>query len=65
MPRHALPAAAALLLAATAVFAQSTSPVVLTFSTVGDSRQDPIGYDQVSVGSQLSGQDAIWLQVGS
>lgn len=62
MPRHALPAAAALLLAATAVFAQSTSPVVLTFSTVGDSRQDPQGYDQVSVGPQLSGQDAIWLQ---
>ncbi len=38
------------------------SPVVLTFSTVGDSRQDPVSYDQASVGATLSGQDAIWLQ---
>lgn len=38
------------------------SPVVLTFSTVGDSRQDPITYDQASVGATLSGQDKIWLQ---
>lgn len=38
------------------------SPVVLTFSTTGDSRQDPIGYDQASVGAALNGQDRIWLQ---
>ena len=38
------------------------SPVVLTFSTVGDSRQDPVNYDQASVGPTLSGQDKIWLQ---
>jgi hypothetical protein len=42
--------------------AQDTSPVVLTFSTVGDSRQDPNTYDQASVGATLTGQDAIWLQ---
>jgi hypothetical protein len=35
---------------------------VLTFSTVGDSRQDPNKYDQASVGANLTGQDAIWLQ---
>jgi len=45
-----------------AAMAQSPSPVVLTFSTVGDSRQDPVTYDQASVGATLSGQDAIWLQ---
>lgn len=42
--------------------AANTSPVVLTFSTVGDSRQDPVSYDQASVGATLSGQDAMWLQ---
>jgi hypothetical protein len=35
---------------------------VLTFSTVGDSRQDPITFDKASVGNTLIGQDAIWLQ---
>jgi hypothetical protein len=40
----------------------NTTPVVLTFSTVGDSRQDPVTYDQASVGATLTGQDAIWLQ---
>jgi len=45
-----------------AAWAQDTTPVVLTFSTVGDSRQDPIKYDQASVGPTLTGQDAIWLQ---
>ena len=44
-----------------AALAQS-SPVVLTFSTVGDSRQDPVTYDKASVGETLSGQDAKWLQ---
>jgi hypothetical protein len=52
-------AAAALLPAA---HAQDATPVVLTFSTVGDSRQDPNTYDQASVGPTLTGQDATWLQ---
>lgn len=47
---------------ASTVFAQNSTPVVLTFSTVGDSRQDPVTFDKASVGSTLSGQDAIWLQ---
>jgi len=42
--------------------AQNTTPVVLTFSTVGDSRQDPVSFDKASVGNSLTGQDAIWLQ---
>ena len=47
-------------LSATAIFAsaamaQATDPVVVTFSTVGDSRQDPTT-------ANLSAQDAIWLQ---
>ncbi len=50
------------LAAALPAAAQSTAPVVLTFSTVGDSRQDPINFDKASVGPTLSGQDAIWLQ---
>jgi hypothetical protein len=55
-------AAVTLLGTAISVSAQSTAPVVLTFSTVGDSRQDPVSYDQASVGATLTGQDAIWLQ---
>ena len=35
-------------------------PVVLSFSTVGDSRQDPANPDPTL--APLSGQDAIWLQ---
>jgi len=54
--------AAAAAVAVPAAHAQDTTPVVLTFSTVGDSRQDPNKYDQASVGPTLSGQDAIWLQ---
>jgi hypothetical protein len=42
--------------------AATPAPVVLTFSTVGDSRQDPVSYDKASVGPTLTGQDAIWLQ---
>ena len=42
--------------------AQNSTPVVLTFATVGDSRQDPLSFDKASVGSTLSGQDTIWLQ---
>ena len=33
---------------------------ILTFSTVGDSRQDPVNFDPTT--APLSGQDAIWLQ---
>lgn len=46
-------------LAATAQ-AQTTDPVVLTFSTVGDSRQDPAKVD--STQKPLSQQDYQWLQ---
>ena len=35
-------------------------PVLLTFSTVGDSRQDPAKPDPTTL--PLSGQDALWLQ---
>jgi len=35
-------------------------PVVLRFSTVGDSRQDPVTFDPTS--APLSGQDKTWLQ---
>jgi hypothetical protein len=45
-----------------AAHAAATSPVILTFSTVGDSRQDPVTYDQASVGPTLTPQDRIWLQ---
>jgi hypothetical protein len=54
--------AAAAALAPAAAFAADTTPVVLTFSTVGDSRQDPNTYDQASVGATLDGQDATYLQ---
>jgi hypothetical protein len=37
-----------------------TDPVIVRFSTVGDSRQDPISPDPTTL--PLSGQDAIWLQ---
>jgi hypothetical protein len=58
----ALATAVLALVSAPAARAQDASPVVLTFSTVGDSRQDPNTYDQASVGATLSGQDSIWLQ---
>lgn len=45
-----------------AAAAAAADPVVLTFATVGDSRQDPNTFDKASVGATLSGQDAIWLQ---
>lgn len=59
---RALASAAIFLLVSAAAHAQSSAPVVLTFSTVGDSRQDPITFDKPSVGSTLTGQDSIWLQ---
>ena len=40
--------------------ANAEDPVVLRFSTVGDSRQDPAKPDPTTL--PLSGQDAIWLQ---
>ncbi len=39
---------------------QSSDPVVLTFSSVGDSRQDPVWFDS-SIAS-LTAQDKLWLQ---
>jgi hypothetical protein len=53
---------AAAAVAGSAFAQQNTTPVVLTFSTVGDSRQDPVSFDKASVGNTLTGQDAIWLQ---
>lgn len=38
----------------------AADPVVLTFATVGDSRQDPVKADPTML--PLSGQDAKWLQ---
>ena len=40
--------------------AQDTDPVVLTFSTVGDSRQDPVAPDSTTL--PVSAQDQHWLQ---
>jgi|SRR6516162_3456008 len=42
------------------VFAQSNDPIVLSFSSVGDSRQDPNNPDPSTL--PLSVQDQIWLQ---
>jgi hypothetical protein len=52
----------AIAVASAPALGQNTTPVVFTFSTVGDSRQDPVTFDKPSVGNTLSGQDAIWLQ---
>ena len=62
LARHAAVLALAAGALLPAAHAQDSTPVVLTFSTVGDSRQDPNTYDQASVGPTLSGQDSIWLQ---
>jgi len=43
-----------------AVSAQNADPIVLSFSTVGDSRQDPTNPDPSTL--PLSAQDQIWLQ---
>ncbi len=42
------------------VLAAPLDPVILSFSTVGDSRQDPVNPDATM--TPLSGQDAKWLQ---
>jgi hypothetical protein len=52
--------AGALSLAGLAQAAVDPDPVVLTFSTVGDSRQDPVTFDATI--PSLNGQDAHWLQ---
>ena len=53
--------AACSLLSANAAFATTVvDPVVLTFSTVGDSRQDPVSPDPSTL--PVSGQDSTWLQ---
>ena len=39
---------------------QDKDPVVLSFSTVGDSRQDPVAFDPST--GPLTAQDKIWLQ---
>ena len=54
--------ALAALIAAGSAIAQ-TDPVVLSFTTVGDSRQDPASPDATQlVNGKLTGQDAHWLQ---
>ncbi len=66
--RLGLATAAALTITSAATFAAPAEDnneneqdrVVLSFSTVGDSRQDPDNPDPTTV--PLSGQDAIWLQ---
>ena len=39
---------------------EERDPVLLSFSTVGDSRQDPVSFDPTT--GPLSGQDKLWLQ---
>ncbi|MCV2353384.1 metallophosphoesterase [Paucibacter sp. B2R-40] len=64
--RHALACTAsaallgALALSATPASAAEADPVVLSFATLGDSRQDPLTSDP-TLGA-LSGQDKTWLQ---
>jgi len=56
----ALVLAACLALAALFPAAARADAVILSFSTVGDSRQDPVAPDATTL--PLSGQDQIWLQ---
>ncbi len=50
-------------LVATGAAIAQTDPVVLSFTTVGDSRQDPASPDPTQlVNGTLTGQDAHWLQ---
>jgi len=61
-----MPAMLTLAIAAFAAFnvaAQAVDPVILSFTTVGDSRQDPATPDPTQlVNGALTGQDAHWLQ---
>ena len=71
-PSKTLSAASLRLLALTAlafaitggggVQAADADPVVLSFSTVGDSRQDPVAPDATTPLATMSGQDRLWLQ---
>lgn len=64
MKRTALASVAfSLLVASNLSMAQAVDPVVLAFSTVGDSRQDPVSPDSTQLtNGALTGQDAHWLQ---
>lgn len=42
--------------------AADADPVVLSFATVGDSRQDPVAPDGTTPLATMSGQDKLWLQ---
>lgn len=57
---HSVCAAVSALALSTLAHAQINDPVVLTFSTVGDSRQDPAKVDATQ--KPLSAQDYQWLQ---
>ena len=56
--------AAAAVALAVPMFAHAVDadPVVLSFSTVGDSRQDPVSPDGTTPLATMSGQDKLWLQ---
>jgi len=58
--RSALACALVFVVSSMSWAAPARDPVVLTFSTVGDSRQDPVAFDPAT--GPLSGQDKIWLQ---
>jgi hypothetical protein len=58
----ALTALACALTLAGQVQAADADPVTLTFSTVGDSRQDPVSPDGTTPLATMSGQDKLWLQ---
>ncbi len=60
--RRSLLASASLLacIAGNSAWAQASDPVILSFATVGDSRQDNVAPDPSQL--PLSGQDQIWLQ---
>ncbi len=62
--RSALTLAVAALTIAVPMFAHAVDadPVVLSFSTVGDSRQDPASPDGTTPLATMSGQDKLWLQ---
>jgi hypothetical protein len=57
-----LACALALGLTAHAAVTPETDPVVLSFATVGDSRQDPVSPDGTTPLATMSGQDKLWLQ---
>ena len=58
----ALVCALVLSFSAHAAVAPETDPVVLSFATLGDSRQDPVSPDGTTPLATMSGQDKLWLQ---